>query len=171
MCLTDVANILWRSREALELLSFKLEEEQLILTAGRTRWLVHATREVEIVLDRIRETEVMRAAEVEWAATELGLPANPSLLGLANAAPPAWDDLLREHRAAFLALTAEIAALAEANRRLLTAGQRSAHEVMLTVTVDVTKAITERRLRQVAYHAALGTTARVMQPSLLDFLR
>ena len=42
---------------------FKLEEEQLVLAGGRTRWLAHATREVEMVLEQIRRTEVMRAAD------------------------------------------------------------------------------------------------------------
>ena len=63
--LADLSSILWREREMLELLLFKLEEEQLILASGRGRWLAHATREVEMVLDQIRRTEVVRAAEVE----------------------------------------------------------------------------------------------------------
>jgi hypothetical protein len=52
--LADLSSILWREREMLELLLFKLEEEQLVLASGRGRWLVHATREVEMVLDHIR---------------------------------------------------------------------------------------------------------------------
>lgn len=137
MGLAEVASILWRERETLELLLFKLEEEQLVLAAGRTRWLAHATREVEVVLDRIRQTELLRATEVDAVAAELGLPPNPSLSALADAAGPPWSDLLRDHRLAFLALTAEITALAEANRDLLTAGQRAAREAMLTVTGSV----------------------------------
>ena len=39
MALSDVSNILWRERQLLELLVFKLEEEQLVLAAGRNRWL------------------------------------------------------------------------------------------------------------------------------------
>ncbi|CAN5337491.1 hypothetical protein BH23ACT9_BH23ACT9_24210 [soil metagenome] len=42
---SDVSNILWRERQLLELLHFKLEVEQSLLAAGRTRWLSHATRE------------------------------------------------------------------------------------------------------------------------------
>ena len=71
MGLADLASILWREREMLELLLFKLEEEQLVLAGGRTRWLAHATREVEVVLEEIRRTEVVggrqggRAARTE----------------------------------------------------------------------------------------------------------
>jgi flagellar hook-associated protein 3 FlgL len=37
--------------------------------------------------------------------------------------------------------------------------------------VDLAKATVDLGLREVAYQAALGATARVLQPSLLDFLR
>jgi len=37
--------------------------------------------------------------------------------------------------------------------------------------VDLAKAMVDLRLQETAYQAALATTARVMQPSLLDFLR
>ena len=43
MGLSEVSNILWRQRQLLELLLFKLEEEQLVLTAGRTRWITATT--------------------------------------------------------------------------------------------------------------------------------
>jgi hypothetical protein len=135
--LTDLSSVLWRSRELLELLLFKLEEEQLILAAGRTRWLAHATREVEVVLEQIRQTEVARAAYSQAAALEIGLPAEAALGELADAAPAPWSDLLHQHRKAFLTLTSEISAMAEANRDLLTAGQRAARETMLVVAGSV----------------------------------
>ncbi len=37
--------------------------------------------------------------------------------------------------------------------------------------VDIAKAIVDLQMQEVAYQASLGATARVMQPSLLDFLR
>ena len=36
---------------------------------------------------------------------------------------------------------------------------------------DLPKAMVELKMQEVAYQAALASTARVMQPSLLDFLR
>src|SRR4051794_6621516 len=39
--LTDLSSVLWRARELLELLLFKLEEEQLLLASNRSRWLAH----------------------------------------------------------------------------------------------------------------------------------
>ena len=134
MALTEVSNVLWRERELLEMLLFKLEEEQLLLTAGRTRWLPHATREVEVVLEQIREAELLRATAVDAAAYELGIAPAPSLRALADAAPQPWGDLLHAHREAFLTLTQEISTIAEANRDVLTVGQRAAHETLLGFT-------------------------------------
>jgi hypothetical protein len=137
MGLADLASILWREREMLELLLFKLEEEQLVLAGGRTRWLAHATREVEVVLEEIRRTEVIRAVEVQSIGTTLGLGDNPSLTDLAGSAPAPWSDLLNQHRKAFLTLTAEVSALADANRDLLTTGARTVRETMLAVAGSV----------------------------------
>jgi hypothetical protein len=133
MGLSEVSTILWRERELLELLLFKLDEEQMVLASGRTRWLARATREVEMVLAEIRRTEVERAAAVDASAASLGLGPAPSLTQLADASPEPWAGLLREHRAAFLSLTAEISQLAEANRDLLVSGQRAAQEALLTL--------------------------------------
>ena len=73
MGLAEVSSTLWRQRELLELLLFKLEEEQVLLTSGRTRWLARATREVEVVLEEIRRAELLRAVQVDEVAVELGL--------------------------------------------------------------------------------------------------
>jgi hypothetical protein len=133
MGLSEVSNILWRERELLELLLFKLEEEQLVLMSGRTRWLARATKEVEMVLEEIRRTELTRATEVDAAAAALGLAPNPSLTSLADACPEPWAGLFREHRTVFLALTAEISQLAEFNRDLLTSGQAAARDALLSL--------------------------------------
>jgi predicted deacylase len=135
--LTDLSSVLWRSRELLELLLFKLEEEQLLLAAGRSRWLAHATREVEVVLEQIRQTEVARAAYAQSVSVELGLSPEAGLRELADAAPEPWSELLHQHRKAFLTLTSEIGGMADANRELLTAGQRAARETMLVVAGTV----------------------------------
>jgi hypothetical protein len=137
MSLTDLSSVLWRLRELLELLLFKLEEEQVLLASGRTRWVAHATREVELVLEQIRHAEVVRAAHTHAVATELGLAPDVSMANLAAAAPAPWNELLHQHRRAFVTMTAEITALANANRDLLTRGQRAARETMLMVAGSV----------------------------------
>ncbi|OLB81476.1 MAG: flagellar biosynthesis protein FlgN [Actinobacteria bacterium 13_2_20CM_2_71_6] len=133
MGLADLSSVLWRERDLLELLLFKLDEERLLLAAGRTRWVAHATAEVDIVLRQLRQTEVLRAAEVVAVAAAFDLPGDASLAQLADRVDDPWSGLLREHRDAFLTLTAEINALAEANQEMLTTGLRAVRETMLTV--------------------------------------
>lgn len=125
--------ILWRERELLELLAYKLEAEQLVLASGRTRWLAHSTREVEQVLETLRETEVLRAVAADEVAERFGLPAAPTLAQIAEIAPDPWRGILDDHRTAFLTATQEISELAESNRGLITAGYRSARETLLAL--------------------------------------
>jgi hypothetical protein len=141
MGLASVSTILWRERELLELCLFKLEEEQLLLSAGRTRWLARATAEVELVLTEIRTMELARATAVDAAAEELGLAPNASLAELADACAEPWAGILREHRACFATLVAEISALAATNRELIGARQ-AATEAALAMLVDMPESAT-----------------------------
>jgi hypothetical protein len=133
MGLREVSAILWRERHLLELLLFKLDEEQLVLAAGRTRWLPRATREVEMVLEEIRQTELERSVEVSRVALDMQLTAGASLRQLAEMAPPPWQGMLVEHRQAFLSLTEEITALVHSNRELLGRGQKAVRDVLASI--------------------------------------
>jgi hypothetical protein len=133
MPLNDVSNILWQERQLLEMLVFKLEEEQLIMAAGRTRWLAHATREVEAVLAEIKRLELERSVEVEALAREMGMETAPSLRELATLVPTPWDKIFGEHRQALLETAQEIDSVASANRDLLTRGQQAAREALATI--------------------------------------
>lgn len=130
MGLSEVSNVLWRERQLLQLLLFKLETEQLVLSSGRTRYLADATREVEMVINELKESEVMRAMAVDTLAAELGLGPAPSLRDLATSAPSPWDGIFEEHRKAFLADTQEIFAMAQANRDLLSNGHKAARQAL-----------------------------------------
>jgi flagellar FlgN protein len=133
MALNDVSNILWQERRLLELLVFKLEEEQLVLAAGRTRWLSHATREVDNVLEEIKKVELQRAIEVEAVVHELGLSSAPSLRELAELTTSPWNGIFEEHRRALLETAQEIDSVARANRDLLSRGQQAAREALATI--------------------------------------
>jgi len=135
--LNEFSGVLWRERQLLDLLLFKLEEEQLILTSGRTQWLPHATREVEAVLDQIREAELGRAVEADAAAREVGVAPGSSLMMIATHAPAPWRELLTEHHKAFVSLTEQINALAEGNRELLATSHRAAQETLMSLQESV----------------------------------
>jgi len=133
MALSDVSNILWRERQLLELLVFKLEEEQLVLAAGRSRWLAYATREVENVLEEIKRVELERAIQVADAGRELGLSGSPSLRELSALTAAPWDSIFVEHRRALLALAQEIETITRSNRELLQRGQQAAREAIIAM--------------------------------------
>lgn len=126
----QLSQVLWRERELLEELLFRLEVEQLVLASGRTRWLAHAAGDVEGLLEDLRRTEVLRATAAEAAASDAGLPHSPSLRALAETAPDPWRSILLDHHATFVTLTGEIAAMADANRHLITRGYQAAREVL-----------------------------------------
>lgn len=128
-----LSQILWRERELLDTLLFKLEEEQMVLAGGRTRWLVRAAREVEQVLGTIRETEILRSVAADAVAASIGLGHNPSLRALAEAVDEPWHSILLDHHDAFATTTQEVVALADANRELITTGYRSARETLMTL--------------------------------------
>ncbi|MBW0255782.1 MULTISPECIES: flagellar export chaperone FlgN [unclassified Cellulomonas] len=137
MALSQLSDVLWTERRLLELLLFKLEEEQLVLTSGRTRWLAHATREVETVLEQIRDAELGRSVEADAVALELGLEPGATLRTLAEHAPTPWDDLLQAHRDAFVQLTTEIGQLADGNRELLAMSHRATQETLMSLQESV----------------------------------
>ena len=149
--------VLWRERELLEELHYRLEVEQLVLASGRSRWLAHATRDIDTLLGTVRETEVLRAVAADEAAAASGMSANPSLASLAEAAGEPWTTILTEHREAFVALTAEITTLADSTRHRISAGCRSARETRVSLGGPV------------AGCAAAGSaTAEPLRASLVD---
>ncbi|MGA8257261.1 MAG: flagellar protein FlgN [Nocardioides sp.] len=125
--------VLWRERELLDELLYRLEVEQLVLASGRTNWLMRSAREVEATLQNLRETEVLRAVAADVAAETLGLRPNPSLRELAEASPEPWQSILNDHRDSFATSTRQVMELADANRDLITSGYRSAREALLAI--------------------------------------
>lgn len=123
--------VLWRERELLDALLYRLELEELVMSTGRTRWLASAARDVDEAAAALRELEVLRAVAADEAAEAAGLDPNASLGELIATAPEPWRGILTEHRDSFLALTDEIARVAQTNRALIVAGLRATQETLL----------------------------------------
>ncbi len=134
MSMEDLSSVLWHERELLETLAYKLEVEQLVLENGRTHWLAAAARDVETVLERIRDFELLRSVEVEAVAEELGLEPNPSLREIAECCDEPWRSIWLDHREAFTTTAARITRLSESNRELLTAGYHAAQATLLSLS-------------------------------------
>lgn len=125
MSLPDLAAVLWRQRELLERLVYRVECEQLLLAAGRSRWLATATAEVESLLAELQVIEIQRAATADQVCRGMGLPPGASLEELAGTAQPPWTGVLLEHRQALLTSMSELSALAETSKHLMTAGLKA----------------------------------------------
>lgn len=124
--LTALSDILWRERRLLDLLRFKLEEEHLLLAAGRTEWVARASHEIEMVLDELARAELDRAVAVADVGAALGLGSQPTLAVLSAAAEPPWTGLLWAHRQALRVATRQVERASEANRVLLRQGMATA---------------------------------------------
>ena len=122
--LTTLSSTLWRLREVLDHLLFKIFETQLILQSDAERWLAKAGRELDAALQELRHVEVMRAVEAVALADHLQEPADITLRELADRAPAPWTAIFDEHREALLSLTASLEeAASRASRSRARSGQ------------------------------------------------
>ncbi|RXR23658.1 flagellar protein FlgN [Oerskovia turbata] len=145
----ELSTLLWRERELLEMLLFKLEEEQLLLTAGRTRWLAHANREVETVMEKVREATLVRTVASETVASSWGLSPDATLREIAAAAPSTgpWREIFEGHLAGLTELTVRIKTVRDTNTQIVNHASRSTQETLATLggearTYDATGAAT-----------------------------
>jgi hypothetical protein len=177
MGLDDVSVILWRERHCLERLVFKLDAQRLLLGGDRDRWLPHTADEIETVLEELCEVQLLRAMEIDGAASSLGLAAGPSLSALAEASPGPYDHLLRQHRRALIDIAAEIRVRSQENAEALEFLRLTTG--LLGVEVgdeseddqEVADRGVRLQVRAISYEAALAAATRALQPSLDELLR
>ena len=108
----------------------------------------------------------MRALEVDTLAFELGLPPNADLAAIAGASAEPWHAIWLDHRRVLTTIVTAIGTLVETNEHLLTVGPAP-----VPVPAGRASVVAEVDLRDVAYRAAAAGSARVLPPSLRDFLR
>jgi hypothetical protein len=122
MAFQAFSDVLFQERRLLELLLFKLEEEELVLESGRTRWLALASREVETVLDELNKVELARSVAFANLAPEMGLGLDANLATLTAHAPPPWDSVFIEHHKELTTLMREVLDMAASSQTLLREG-------------------------------------------------
>lgn len=123
----ELSAVLWRERELLDVLLYKLDVERLLLATGQHRWLGRAAHEIEYVTARLKEVGLTRAVESAEVAEELGLAPEATLRELvAAASDDVWRDILEAHLTALVATTADIGSLRDANERMLRAAAEPA---------------------------------------------
>lgn len=156
--LSGLSSALWQIRELLDLLVYKVDVEQSLVETGRSVWLPHASTEVECLLDRMYEAELLRAIEVGPAAAALGLPEDSSLAQLVAAAPEPWGHVLAEHRQALIDATTELTESTATNRQLLDESYRAVQK-----TLDALAGATTGQT-----YTAAGASDRSRTPRLFD---
>jgi hypothetical protein len=133
MSLPDLAAVLWRQREVIEQLAYKLECEQLLMASGRTARLGQSISEVEGIAEKLQLLEMQRAEAADRAAAELGLPPGSGLAEIAGSVQPPWTEVLLEHRTALLTLTAELKGLADSTRTLAEGGMAALDTALASI--------------------------------------
>jgi hypothetical protein len=134
--LSGLSSLLWRERDILDNLLFKLDVQQLLLMSGRSAWLVRASREIETALEQVRIIELERAVRFNEVARDLDLEASPSLAAIAKAAEEPWQGLLTEHYEAFLDLASRIQAITSLNRELAFSAQIATEAILTSIRGD-----------------------------------
>lgn len=136
MGMHELSALLWRERELLEILLFKLEEEQLLLSAGKTRWLKRATKETEHITGLISDLGLARSVEVAAVASEWGAEEDASLRDLIAKSPDGvWGDILESHLKGFVHLVAQIQVVRDDNVQLLRAANRATQETIANLNI------------------------------------
>lgn len=130
----ELSNELWRQRELLELLLYKFDVEQLLLAAGKARWVPHATREAEAVIGHLKTATLSMTVASSALATEWGLPAETRLRELGTAAEGAWQGIFAAHLDALSTLAGEIRAMRAVNDRLLRSALRATQDTFDAVS-------------------------------------
>jgi hypothetical protein len=135
--LSSLCTMLWQERVSLEVILFKLVEEQLVAARGDARFLRLADEELREAAGILQENEVLRAAETQMVARMLGLPPDASLAEIAERADEPWPDLLLEHRDALRRLLVEIEGAVATDRRILLPGAEAARAALEQVGAPV----------------------------------
>lgn len=131
---TGASTALWREREALEKVLFKLVQQQLLLSAGNVRFLHLIDDELHEAAEGLRAAEVIRSAEFEVLARQAGLPASATLSDFIAAAPEPWPLVLDGHRTALYQLALDTKGTARGNLRMLQAGASAIRETLANLS-------------------------------------
>jgi hypothetical protein len=153
MGLNALVVCLFEESEALEHLAFKLEQEQLVLVAGKPRLLARNSAEFEQAVTALAAVSRRREQLVVAAAEELGLPSTSTLSALADAAADEDERrVLGERRQIMRVQVARISDLCAKNREILARnlaattdalallGEGPSYTAMATTTVGAPRA-------------------------------
>lgn len=190
----ELDTVLRRERRQLEVVVFKYAEAHLLLAAAELRFLTWSAEEATRARHRLRETDLLRAANVQLLGVRGCRGSTPTLREVAGAAVEPWGSILRDHHEGLCSLVSEIELLAHMNMQLAQAGMRAISEGRDPLSSGVglrhrrdasspratSAVLDEARLAQpdlslleaeTSYQDVLRSMNRLRMPSLLAFLR
>ncbi|MDL9977857.1 flagellar export chaperone FlgN [Microbacterium sp. ASV49] len=122
---------LMRERDLLELMLFKLEEQQMLLATGRNRWIKHAADELGRVAAAMPAAAMKRDGLAAAVAVEWGVPDGTTLRDLIDVAPTdAWREVLQGHLTVMTGLADEILEMKKINEQRLRTALRVTQETI-----------------------------------------
>lgn len=134
--LSDLTRILWQQRRHLERLQYLMHVQALILSSGDDSMLRHAVDDIQRLLATISEIETSRRELTAEIGISMGLDADASLEDLVNRAPEPYEQILAEHRDAFLVLVGDITTVSLGGREQLQRGLTLTRELTSFVMGD-----------------------------------
>ena len=132
----DLTRVLWQMRRLLERLQYHLKVQELVVGSGDDELLRHAVNDVQHTLETVAEVEAARRELTTEIGMANGLSGDPSLEDLVNAAPEPFDEILAEHRDAYLALVSDITTTSLNGRDQLERGLRLTRNMVSFVMGD-----------------------------------
>ena len=159
--LEELSRVLWKQRELIDQLQYRLELQQLVLAASRADRLPLALADVEAAMDAIRVVEQQRDAVVRDCAERFGLPDNATITQLRESAPEPWRTVLVDHQQALLAQVAATEQTAAANREFASRGAAALRGVLNEITGNTPTT-------GYGPSGTATTTSTLIRPALLD---
>lgn len=130
LLLGELNQLLWREREVLEDVLYRLQVQQLLLVDGRDRWMDRSVEDLERALGRVERYQRMHRELLDDISDHLPVNADSTLSEIVAVTPSPWDDIFEEQQAAVLIIISEIEAASRDNHGLARQGLFHASEAM-----------------------------------------
>ena len=108
----EVAEVLRQEKHALELLLYRLTISRALLASRDAQFLSWSSREVDRARHKVREIDLLRAANVQLLGVRGLNRQAPTLRQLASLSSAPWSGILRDHHDSLTGLVADIEVVA-----------------------------------------------------------
>ena len=132
--LAELSRILWKQRELIDTLQYRLEVQQLMSISPRADRLQTAVDEVAVAMEDLRRSERDRDLVVRRCAAAMQLADTASLGEIRAEVGEPWATTLADHQQALLALVGGAERLSAMNRELAAKGAQNARAMLTELT-------------------------------------